>query len=293
MDQLTTPSPAEIIPSMAQDDTLAPPAHARRDGWTPFARRLFLEVLAETGRVSRACDLARLSPQSAYALRHRDPLFAAGWDAACAMARAPLADALYEQAIDGVTETLSRDGEIVAERHRHDSRLSIAVLHRLDKRCDLAAERGARHQPLLARWSEWIDLVGKGDDVAALALLDDAPSPAAPHHQLHQLPLGGNPTVDGDEEEDDPLHFWESRDGEWRTDFPPPLEFDGHEEGVWGRHGYSRQCTEAETDLLERLHCLDNKDAQAEAERERDLWLADMAAELEERAVLPPAPPSA
>ena len=36
-------------------------AICRRDGWTPFARRLFLEVLAETGRVSRACDFAGLS----------------------------------------------------------------------------------------------------------------------------------------------------------------------------------------------------------------------------------------
>lgn len=82
----------------------------RRDGWTPFARRLFLSVLAETGRVSRACNYAQLSPQSAYALRHRDVLFAAGWDAACALAREPLADALYEQAVDGVTETIRRDG---------------------------------------------------------------------------------------------------------------------------------------------------------------------------------------
>ena len=118
------------------------PSIGRRDGWTPFARRLFLEVLAETGRVSQACEYAQLTKQSAYALRARDPLFAASWDAACELARAPLADALYERALDGVTETITRDGEVVAERHRHDSRLSIAVLHRLDKRCDRAVELG-------------------------------------------------------------------------------------------------------------------------------------------------------
>ena len=83
------------------------PAPSRRDGWTPFARRLFLEVLAETGRVSRACEYAQLTKQSAYALRARDPLFAASWDAACELARAPLADALYERALDGVTETIT------------------------------------------------------------------------------------------------------------------------------------------------------------------------------------------
>ncbi len=64
----------------------------------------------------------------------------ASWDAACEIARAPLADALYEKALDGVTETITKDGEVVATRHRFDSRLSIAVLHRLDKRCDRAAE---------------------------------------------------------------------------------------------------------------------------------------------------------
>ena len=73
------------------------PATARRDGWTPFARRLFLEVLAETGRVSRACEYAQLTAQSAYALRARDRLFAASWDAACELARAPLADTLYKR----------------------------------------------------------------------------------------------------------------------------------------------------------------------------------------------------
>ena len=150
------------------------PAIGRRDGWTPFARRLFLEVLAETGRVSRACEYAQLTTQSAYALRARDPLFAASWDAACELARAPLADALYEKALDGVTDTITKDGEVVAERHRYDSRLSIAVLHRLDKRCDRALETGANHLPILRHWDQWITLVGRGEEQAAQALLDSA-----------------------------------------------------------------------------------------------------------------------
>jgi hypothetical protein len=140
---LTSP---EVATAPSQDEGL--PSTFRRDGWTPFARRLFLEVLAETGRVSLACEYCGLSKQSAYALRARDPVFATSWDAACEIARAPLADALYEKAIDGVTDTITRDGEVVATRHRFDSRLSIAVLHRLDKRCDRAAETGAHHLAL-------------------------------------------------------------------------------------------------------------------------------------------------
>lgn len=227
-----------------------------------------------------------MSPQSAYALRNRDAMFAAGWDAACALARDPLADALREQAVDGLTETISRDGEIVAERHRHDSRLSIAVLHRLDKRCDRAEEQGARYLPLIARWDEWLDHVGKGEDSAALAVLERADPKNSPDHQLHQLPLGENPTGgagEGDEEDDGPDHFWMDDEGEWITDFPPPLDFDGFEEGVWGRHRYRRQCTAQESGLLDRLASLDKEAEQAAAEQERDLWLADMALELTER----------
>jgi hypothetical protein len=102
------------------DDSDTAIVATRRDGWTPFARRLFLEVLGETGRVTLACEYAGLTKQSAYALRNRDPLFASGWDAACELARAPLADALYDQAIKGVTETITRDGQVVAERRRLD-----------------------------------------------------------------------------------------------------------------------------------------------------------------------------
>jgi len=284
----------DVTPSPSDDSSSSDlPAPGRRDGWTPFARRLFLSVLAETGRVSRACDFARLTPQSAYALRHRDALFAAGWDAACAMARAPLADALYEQAIDGVTETIRRDGAIVAERHRHDSRLSIAVLHRLDKRCDLAEERGAGHLPLVRRWDEWLDLIGEGDDVAARALLDSGDPQQALHHQLHQLPLGENPTGSGSEAPDDDGsgQYWQDAEGCWTTDYPPPPDFDGFQHGAWGDPRYSRHCTAEEAALLVRLNEADLAEGLAAAAAARDASLADMASEI---AILDdlPAPPS-
>lgn len=83
-----------VVGTDDDDATLpASPDQGRRDGWTPFARRLFLEVLSQTGRVTLACEYAQLSKQSAYALRARDPVFAASWDAACELARAGLADA--------------------------------------------------------------------------------------------------------------------------------------------------------------------------------------------------------
>jgi hypothetical protein len=261
----------------ASDDVESP---CRRDGWTPFARRLFLEVMAETGRVSRACEYAGLSVSSAYALRHRDAAFASGWDAACELARAPLADALYERALDGTTETITRNGEVIAERHRHDSRLSIAVLHRLDKRCDLARERGGRHVRLVERWDEWLSLVGKGADEDARALLEDSP----PHLQLPQLPLGENPT--GEEEDEDPGidlsdRCWRDEDeGMWMTDFPPPPGFDGYESGEWGSTRYERECTASEVAILEADRAADRAAERSEDEVLRDGWFELLKSEL-------------
>lgn len=259
------------------------PEQGRRDGWTPFARRLFLEVLSETGRVTQACEYCRLSAQSAYALRARDPVFAASWDAACELARAPLADALYERAISGITDTIRKDGEVVAERHRFDSRLSVAVLHRLDKRCDRAAELGSHHLTLAAHWEEWLKLVGTGEDEAAgRALIQTAPD-----YQLHQLPLGPNPIGDDDSDADEPRtidlsdRFWRDKidNNVWLTDFPPPPGFAGYQQGEWGDYDYERACSADEVAILERDEARIRESERAEEEALRDSWLALLAGE--------------
>ena len=251
-----------------------PVEQGRRDGWTPFARKLFLQVLSETGRVKLACDYCRLSTQSAYALRHRDPIFAAGWDAACEMARTPLADALYERAMEGYEETISRDGNVVATRHRFDSRLSIAVLHRLDKRCDRAREKGARHLRLIRRWDEWLHLIGDGNDDQARDLLAGGADENSSHHQFHQLPLGNNPTGE------DPADVWQDDVGYWHTNFPPPDGFDGFEKGQWGDWDYARDCTDEEAALLDDLTRANGAERLSAAAADRDAYFAELKAEL-------------
>jgi hypothetical protein len=277
----TPDEPAGLDPALP-----APPIEydGRCDGWTPFARRLFLEVLAETGHITTACNFAGLSKQSAYALRARDPLFAAGWDAACELARAPLADALYEKAMDGVTETITRNGAIVAERHRFDSRLSIAVLHRLDKRCDRAAELGSAHLALVGRWDEWLALVGQGDEEAAKAVME-----SAPHGQLGQLTKGENPTAL--DSEDDGLDLSErcwidGIDDTWMTDFPPPAGFTGYESRPYDEidddEPYVRACTDEEVAILEADAAAGRAIERMEDEQLRDTWFALLRAELAE-----------
>jgi hypothetical protein len=44
----------------------------RVDGWTPQRQAAFLMTLAQTGLVSRACEVAEMSASAAYALR-REP----------------------------------------------------------------------------------------------------------------------------------------------------------------------------------------------------------------------------
>jgi hypothetical protein len=149
-------------------------------GWTGFSRRLFLSILAESGKVGEACDATGLVRSGAYALRNRDPVFAAGWDAAAALARAPLADRLAEQAIDGITDTVTRADGSTATRHRFDGRLSIAVLNRLDRRCDRAESAGACTFGIQANWEAYLVAVGTGDHAAAMAMIAPPPPETAP-----------------------------------------------------------------------------------------------------------------
>ncbi|MBA3729913.1 MAG: hypothetical protein H0W92_03775, partial [Sphingomonas sp.] len=130
--------PGPLEPSSTLDTVERDTRHYRHDGWTPALRAAFLDMLAKSGVVTDACREVQRSSQAAYALRNRNPLFAAGWDAALSMARARLADELFHRAVHGTVDQVWKDGEVVAERHRHDNRLSIAVLNRLDSRCDRA-----------------------------------------------------------------------------------------------------------------------------------------------------------
>jgi hypothetical protein len=261
---------------MAALEDLADPT-SRQDGWTPFARRLFLEMLAETGRVTAACDAAGLTKQSAYALRARDPLFAAGWDAACEIARMLLADALYERAIEGVTETIERNGEVIATRHRHDSRLSIAVLHRLDKRCDRAAETGAKHLGAVARWDDFTRAIGQDDGETAQSILFpcEGRGPDDEQSSSHGQPSQLCDNDDQDNEADDRI-WWDDIEEDWRTDFPPPPGFDGEENKSYGEWRYARSLTRAERDIIEAEQAAASAQEAAEDTARRDRYFAEL-----------------
>lgn len=111
----------------------------RADGWSPARQRHFLETLAATGVITTACDAVHISHRAAYALRIRrdGAAFRLGWDAAILIARARLADDLLARALNGHEEVIRKDadaGEIT--RHRHDNRLAMSMLSRLDRMAD-------------------------------------------------------------------------------------------------------------------------------------------------------------
>lgn len=106
---------------------------ARRDGWNPTLKIRFLENLSVKGNVRAACLLVGMSHEAAYRLRRRDPVFARGWNGAIELARENSADVLASRAIDGIVEEIWYRGELVGTRTRHDTRLLLAHVARLDR----------------------------------------------------------------------------------------------------------------------------------------------------------------
>jgi hypothetical protein len=152
----------------------------RVDGWTPQRQAAFLMTLAQTGLVSRACDVAEMSASSAYALRRepRGRAFHLGWQAAHLIARDRLEDVLLEAAISGV-ESVTTRVETTTHRRVLNGGLSMAMLNRLDARLaalddvSLAAARS-----IASAFEAFICLVlDDGGEGAVAAFLEANPDP--------------------------------------------------------------------------------------------------------------------
>ncbi len=160
-----------------------PGGGTRYDGWTPDRQRTFCEALSDGHSVTHACRIAGLSKQSAYAFRNsaRGGAFAIAWDAAALLGRTVLADELMDRALHGVEETVTTADGQVTVRRRHDNRLAMAMLTRLDKLAD-AARAGAEHAAarLVAQeFDAYLDLIGQGAGPARAGLFLGARAHAA------------------------------------------------------------------------------------------------------------------
>jgi hypothetical protein len=234
------------------EDSFFETRRLRKDGWDGSRMASFIGTLAETGVVTLACRACGMSAKAAYALRHRDPLFAKLWEAALSMARSLLADELLARSLKGSAEQLLRDGAIVGERHHFDNKLAFAILRRLDRLAEVGttfrtptdAEIPGPAPAVSGEWQNLLDAMSEDrrDDVERLI------TPPASKGNTE----GNDPPVDPLEGDSfDHPRIWQSWDkGGWRTDFPPPPGFDGPEEGEWDDEGYWRGLTDDELAAL-------------------------------------------
>lgn len=79
---------------------------------TPKKRELFLDMLAETGNVTKACASADIGHTTVYQWRKDDPEFAEQWDRALDIAADILELEARRRAVDGVDEPLTHNGQI-------------------------------------------------------------------------------------------------------------------------------------------------------------------------------------
>jgi hypothetical protein len=309
----------------------APADQVRVDGWSPPRQRHFLEVLAATGVIRLACEAVRITQRSAYVLRIRadGAAFRLGWDAAILIARARLADTLLARAITGTEETVRKDeesGDIT--RHRHDNRLAMSMLARLDRMADTPVEGSdaALARVVAQDFAAYLDLICPAEAMAEEAerhnlprtgaepsarAMDDArlldgtmPDTPEPPQQLEQVATALSPGASaalfiaarmalrsstsltqkphfltGQERCELPPApppkpaidltdfppeeaaarlrgvWWDESAYGWRTDFPPPPDFEGEDEDFdYHMREYERELSPDEEDFMNARH---------------------------------------
>lgn len=205
-----------ITPSREREGDQAPRTERSID-FTGPRRALFLHHLAEQGNVRVAAALVRVSPTSAYLARRRDAVFRAGWDAALVQSREHAMQVLANRALEGVREEVWHRGELVGHRVRHDTRLLLAHLGRLDARCQdaRAVARAERFDELLALvagedcgWALCDDRKGAGDEILPLTRTDHSNRAAGTAY-------GGRPYDEPDEIDHDELVARDLAEAEW------------------------------------------------------------------------------
>jgi len=182
--------------------------------WTAETRAQFLEHLSRNGNVRAACLRVGVSAEIAYRLRRRDAAFARGWSAAMILARREAEQVLAERAIEGVIEDVYYRGEWVGSRRRHDARLLLAHLARLDK---LAENKVAREDA--ERFDEILAVVA-GEEIPDELLCADDVLPASRRDYVAEAACAArierlHSPSDPDEADDDVLLAAEER---WEQD---------------------------------------------------------------------------
>jgi hypothetical protein len=262
------------------DDMILDPTDIPASGsyhWTPKLQRDFLDRLATSGSVRIAAGHVSMSPSAAYQLRRRPEgaAFSLGWAAALLIARDRLADELLDRAIYGVEESVERLSETETQRsftrrRRHIPSLGLAMLARLDRAVDIRARAGEAMlaQIIAGDWTGFLslfDIEGEGRNAALGCWLAGRDNRANPLATLWKdTPIAREVALFSADSEKDPeadptpeeeaaaMTIWHDEvTNELRTNFPPPDDYLGIEEGEFGDADYERTLDLAEAEAWE------------------------------------------
>ncbi|MEP7348540.1 MAG: hypothetical protein ABI668_01160 [Sphingorhabdus sp.] len=114
----------------ALDFTPVPRQSKRWNGITDQKQRVFIDNLAGSGCVKMASDSIGTSSSAMYQLRKRPGAesFAAAWDKAVEAGARRVLDLLMTHAIHGTPETLTKDGEVILERRKYNTRAMMWIV---------------------------------------------------------------------------------------------------------------------------------------------------------------------
>jgi hypothetical protein len=123
-------------------------------------RQLFLWGLMHTGRIWKACKIAKIGRTRSWVWRCEDPAFEQAADRCMRMASGTVADALWERAVEGVERGVWYRGEQVGTEREYSDVAAIFLLKNLDPerfRDRVSTEVGLSAS-LLAIHEQWREL---------------------------------------------------------------------------------------------------------------------------------------
>ncbi len=129
-----TPGDITLPPALEFDPVIL---RGGENSATPMKQRVFIRVLAETGRVRLAAKAAGKLEGSFYHLRchEKGASFAAAWLRALDFGTPRVLDILVDQAINGVPEYIYKDGELIGERRKFNHGLMMwLVAHNMPEK---------------------------------------------------------------------------------------------------------------------------------------------------------------
>jgi hypothetical protein len=121
-------TPEELPPEFAF--TPVPRKRARSNGITPLKQATFIMHLVGCGNVEKAAMAVGSSGSAFYQLRKAEGAesFAAAWAAAIDTGSRRVLDTLMEHAIYGVPETIIKDGQVILERRKFNTRAMMWIV---------------------------------------------------------------------------------------------------------------------------------------------------------------------